>query len=134
MPFTVTMPKLSPTMEEGSIAKWHKKVGDKVASGDLLVEVATDKATIEYNALDPGYLRKILVEEGKPAKVNQPIAVFTEKADERIERYVPEGIAPAEPAAKEAKPKPQPEGKPTPAAPTAPRLAMQQPAFVRSHL
>src|SRR6187431_3104307 len=118
MPFTVTMPKLSPTMEEGSIAKWHKKVGDKVASGELLVEVATDKATIEFNALDPGYLRKILVEEGKPAKVNQPIAVFTEKADEKIEGYVPEGIAPAEPIAKEAKP--QSEGKPMPTAPQGP--------------
>ncbi len=118
-------------MEEGSIAKWHKKVGDKVASGDLLVEVATDKATIEFNALDPGYLRKILVEEGKPAKVNQPIAVFTEKADERIEGYVPEGIAPAEPNVKEAKPMTQPEGKTAPAAPTAPKgAAMQQPAFV----
>jgi pyruvate dehydrogenase E2 component (dihydrolipoyllysine-residue acetyltransferase) len=130
MPFTVTMPKLSPTMEEGSIAKWHKKVGDKVASGELLVEVATDKATIEFNALDPGYLRKILVEEGKPAKVNQPIAVFTEKADEKIEGYVPEGIAPAEPIAKEAKP--QPEGKPMPTTPQGPSqpAPMQQPAFV----
>ena len=72
MPFTVTMPKLSPTMEEGTIAKWHKKIGDKVASGELLVEVATDKATIEYNALDAGYLRKILIEEGSPATRRLP--------------------------------------------------------------
>ncbi|MBI5273414.1 MAG: pyruvate dehydrogenase complex dihydrolipoamide acetyltransferase [Chlamydiia bacterium] len=97
MPFTVTMPKLSPTMEEGTIAKWHKKEGDQVHAGDLLVEVATDKATIEYNALDGGYLRKILVREGKGAVVNQPIAIFTEKAAESIEGYVPEGILPAMP-------------------------------------
>ena len=58
MPFTLTMPKLSPTMKTGMIAKWHKKVGDFVESGDLLVEVATDKATIEHNALDEGFLRK----------------------------------------------------------------------------
>src|SRR5277367_6837629 len=95
MPFTVTMPKLSPTMEEGTIAKWHKKVGDKVAANDLLVEVATDKATVEYNALDEGYLRKILVAEGGHAIVNQPIAVFTLNSKESIEGYKPEGEMPA---------------------------------------
>lgn len=116
-------------MEEGTIAKWHKKVGDKVASGELLVEVATDKATIEYNALDPGYLRKILINEGKLAQVNQPIAIFTEKADESIDRYVPEGIAPAQPAVKEAKP--QAVATPTSAAPSPPASGlMQQPAFL----
>jgi pyruvate dehydrogenase E2 component (dihydrolipoamide acetyltransferase) len=100
MPFTVTMPKLSPTMEEGSIAKWHKKEGDKVEAGELLLEVATDKATIEYNALDEGYLRKILVSEGKRAKINEPIAIFTEKANEKIEGYIPEGIIVSAPAEK----------------------------------
>jgi pyruvate dehydrogenase E2 component (dihydrolipoamide acetyltransferase) len=94
MPFTVTMPKLSPTMEEGTIAKWHKKEGDKVAAGELLVEVATDKATVEYNALDAGYLRKILIQEGSSAIVNQAIAIFTEKAEESIEGYKPAGISP----------------------------------------
>ncbi len=78
-------------MEEGTIAKWHKKVGDQVKSGDLLVEVATDKATVEYNALDEGYLRKILIPDGGAAIVNQPIAIFTEKANESIEGYKPEG-------------------------------------------
>ncbi|PIS03065.1 MAG: pyruvate dehydrogenase complex dihydrolipoamide acetyltransferase [Chlamydiae bacterium CG10_big_fil_rev_8_21_14_0_10_42_34] len=91
MPFTVTMPKLSPTMEEGTIAKWHKKEGDKVQAGELLLEVATDKATVEYNALDEGFLRKVLIAEGGNAIVNQPIAIFTEKADESIEGYQPEG-------------------------------------------
>ncbi|HSX37198.1 MAG TPA: pyruvate dehydrogenase complex dihydrolipoamide acetyltransferase [Chlamydiales bacterium] len=93
MPFTVTMPKLSPTMEEGTIAKWHKNIGEKVKSGEVLVEVATDKATIEYSALDTGFLRKILIPEGSSAKVNQPIAIFTEKAEETIEGYEPEGIS-----------------------------------------
>lgn len=94
MPFTVTMPKLSPTMEEGTIAKWHKNVGDRVNSGELLVEVATDKATVEYNALDEGYLRQILVPNGGHALVNQPIAIFTEKANESIQGYTPEGTMP----------------------------------------
>lgn len=91
MPFTLTMPKLSPTMEEGTIVKWCKHVGDKVEAGEILMEVATDKATVEHAALDGGYLRKVLIEEGKEAIVNQAIAIFTEKADESIEGYVPEG-------------------------------------------
>ena len=94
MPFTVTMPKLSPTMEEGTIAKWLKKEGDRVEAGELLLEVATDKATVEYNALDEGYLRKILIPNGGHAIVNQPIAIFTEKAGEAIAGYEPEGTKP----------------------------------------
>lgn len=94
MPFTLTMPKLSPTMEEGTIAKWHKKAGDKVEEGELLLELATDKATVEYNALDGGWLRKIVVPEGKNAVVNQAIAVFTENKEESIEGYQPTGIQP----------------------------------------
>ena len=50
MPFTLYMPKLTPTMESGTLVKWHKKVGDEVQAGDLLFEVATDKATVEYNS------------------------------------------------------------------------------------
>ncbi len=91
MPFTVTMPKLSPTMESGVIAKWHKKVGDKVEAGDVIMEVSTDKATVEHTALDEGFLRKILVPENGDATVNQPIAIFTETKDESIEGYAPEG-------------------------------------------
>ena len=60
----------------------------------MLFEVATDKATVEYSAIDAGYLRKILIEEGKEAVVNQPVAIFTEKKEESIEGYVPEGITP----------------------------------------
>jgi len=113
-------------MEEGTIAKWHKKEGDKVESGDVLVEVATDKATVEYNALDEGYLRKILVPDGGAAVVNQPIAVFTEKADEKIEGYKPEGEAPAKAEPKEVSGKKE-EAPATSKAPAG--AAMQQPGF-----
>lgn len=94
MPFTLTMPKLSPTMEEGTIAKWHKKVGDFIEADEMLLEVATDKATVEYNALDSGWIRKILVEDGQEAVVNQPIAILTEEKNESIENYQPVGTLP----------------------------------------
>ncbi len=93
MPFTFTMPKLSPTMESGTLVKWHKKEGEYVESGDLIIEVATDKATVEHNALDSGWLKKIVVPEGDEAEVNQAIAVFTEEENESIEGYEPEGVA-----------------------------------------
>ncbi|HSW72827.1 MAG TPA: pyruvate dehydrogenase complex dihydrolipoamide acetyltransferase [Chlamydiales bacterium] len=127
MPFTVTMPKLSPTMEEGSIVKWHAKEGDLVKEGQLLIEVATDKATVEYNALDEGYLRKILVKEGSMAKVNQPIGIFTVKKDESIEGYktVEETLDVKTPAKAEKKAKKEEEA-PAPVA----AGAMAQPAFV----
>ncbi len=129
MPFTFTMPKLSPTMEEGTIAKWRKKEGEFVKAGEVLLEVATDKATVEHSALDEGWLRKILVKEGESALVNQAIAIFTEKKDESIEGYKPEGIerpkaAPQPAAAKQEE---------TTAAPTAPKTTsggLSQPAFV----
>jgi pyruvate dehydrogenase E2 component (dihydrolipoamide acetyltransferase) len=109
-------------MEEGTIAKWHKKVGDFVKAGELLIEVATDKATVEYNALDEGYLRQILVPEKKGALVNQPIAIFTVKKEESIEGYQPEGLAPAAPVAAPS---------PLPAAPTpAVKTSFEQPAFL----
>lgn len=92
MPFTLTMPKLTPTMEGGTIVKWHKKEGDPVKDGELLFEVATDKATVEHSALDGGFLRKILVNEGEEALVNQAVAVFTTAKDESIEGYQPEGL------------------------------------------
>lgn len=87
MPTTLTLPKLSPTMEDGTITLWHKKPGDFVEAGDLLLEIATDKATIEYNALDSGWLRKILVKEQESAAVNEPIAILTETETESIEDF-----------------------------------------------
>jgi len=91
MPFTLTMPKLSPTMEEGTLVKWRKKEGEFVKAGDTLFEIATDKATVEHNALDPGFLRQILVKEGESAIVNQAVAIFTATKDESIVGYKPEG-------------------------------------------
>ena len=104
MPFTLTMPKLSPTMETGTLVKWHKKVGDHIEPGELLFEVSTDKATVEHQALDGGWLRKILIEEGQEAQVNQPVAILTESKDESIEGYKPEGLElkPAVPTTTEA--------------------------------
>ncbi len=120
MPFTVTMPKLSPTMEEGTIAKWHKKEGEFVEADTLLLEITTDKATVEYNALDEGWLRKILLPEGSAAKVNDPLAIFTEQESEAFE--LPKEAAPKkeEPAHKQEV---STESPPTVTA------ALQQPAF-----
>lgn len=114
MPFTLTMPKLSPTMEIGTIAKWHKKVGDKVEAGDLILEVATDKATVEHQALDEGWLRKILVKEGEEAIINQPIAILSEDKAESIEGYKPEGDEGPTEAEEEGKEVEQKDGKKEP--------------------
>ena len=71
----ITMPALSPTMEEGNLAKWHVKVGDKVKPGDIIAEIETDKATMEVEAVDEGTVTKLLVEEGaQGVKVNAVIA------------------------------------------------------------
>lgn len=103
MPFTLTMPKLSPTMEEGTLVKWHKKIGDAIQPGDLLMEVATDKATVEYNALDEGWMRQILIQEGQEARVNQAIAILSADPQENLEGYQPEGLKIATPAAEAPK-------------------------------
>ena len=131
MPFTLTMPKLSPTMEGGTIVKWRVKEGDLVKAGDVLFEIATDKATVEHAALDTGYLRKILVKEGGEAVINEPVAIFTEKKEESIEGYVPEGVKPAAAPVAKAAPKKEdviamPASKPTP----GPTSQLAQPAFV----
>ncbi len=106
MPFTLSMPKLSPTMESGVIAKWHKREGDYMEPGEVILEITTDKATVEHQALDEGWLRTILVPEGASATVNQAIAVCTAEKEESLEGYQPEGGAPekkSEPAAEEGK-------------------------------
>src|SRR5204862_6714200 len=90
----VVMPKLSPTMEEGQIARWLKKEGDKVSMGEPLAEIDTDKATMEMQALSNGVLRKILVNEGESAPLGQLIAVIGEP-DKDIQPLLPE--APAKP-------------------------------------
>src|SRR5271156_5339392 len=73
----ILMPALSPTMEEGKLARWLVKEGDEVHSGDILAEIETDKATMEFEAVDEGRIGKILVPEGaEGVKVNQPIATL----------------------------------------------------------
>ncbi|HEY2751187.1 biotin/lipoyl-containing protein, partial [Phenylobacterium sp.] len=75
MPIDILMPALSPTMEEGTLAKWHVKPGDRVKSGDVIAEIETDKATMEVEAVDEGVVQEILVPEGaEGVKVNAPIA------------------------------------------------------------
>src|SRR6202161_4537691 len=72
----LNMPKLSPTMEEGVLSAWHKKEGDAVAVDDLLAEVETDKATMEFRAFDAGTLLKLLVPAGSQVKLGQPVAIL----------------------------------------------------------
>ncbi len=77
MPINILMPALSPTMEKGNLAKWLKKEGDKVKSGDVIAEIETDKATMEVEAVDEGTIAKILVPEGtQDVAVNAVIAVL----------------------------------------------------------
>lgn len=83
----IKLPKLSPTMEKGIIAKWLKKVGDQVKQGDILCTITTDKSTVEYESMEDGYLRKILVKEGEKALLNQDIALMTEKSQDDISSY-----------------------------------------------
>jgi pyruvate dehydrogenase E1 component beta subunit len=83
MPIEILMPALSPTMEEGTLAKWVKNEGDAVSAGDVIAEIETDKATMEVEAVDEGTLGKILVEAGtENVKVNTPIAVLLEEGED----------------------------------------------------
>ena len=88
----VLMPALSPTMEEGTLAKWLVKEGDTVSSGDILAEIETDKATMEFEAVDEGIVGKIVIAEGtEGVKVNDIIAILVEEGED-----VPEaGSSPA---------------------------------------
>ena len=83
MPIIITMPALSPTMTEGTLAKWLLKEGDPVSSGDMLAEIETDKATMEVEAIDDGVLARILVPEGtEGVAVNAPIAILLEGGED----------------------------------------------------
>jgi len=129
MPTEILMPALSPTMEEGTLAKWLVKEGDSVTSGDILAEIETDKATMEFEAVDEGTIGKILVGEGSEGvAVNTPIAVLLEEGEsaEDIEAAGPSGSAEPsspEPAAKSASDEPapaKPAATPAPAPDTSP--------------
>jgi len=98
----ITMPALSPTMEEGNLAKWHVKVGDTIEPGQVIAEIETDKATMEVEAVDEGVIEALLVEEGaQGVKVNTPIATL------RGEGAAPAPKEPAKPAATSAKAQPE---------------------------
>ena len=136
MPIELKMPALSPTMEEGTLAKWLVKEGDKVASGDILAEIETDKATMEFEAVDEGTVAKILVPEGSEGvKVGAPIAILAGEGEDasKAASAAPKAdtAAPAPPKAPQA-PKPDETPKaqsapaavetpPAPSAPAAPR-------------
>jgi pyruvate dehydrogenase E2 component (dihydrolipoamide acetyltransferase) len=140
MPINILMPALSPTMEKGNLAKWLKKEGDKVKTGDILAEIETDKATMEYEAVDDGTLAKILVPEGSAdIAVNQPIAILaTEGEDVKAAaagapaKAAAPGAQPAKaaspPPAAAAAPAPSPAPAATAPASSAPASASKAPA------
>jgi pyruvate dehydrogenase E2 component (dihydrolipoamide acetyltransferase) len=98
MATNILMPALSPTMEEGTLAKWHVKEGDDVQAGDILAEIETDKATMEFEAIDDGRIGKILIAEGtEGVKVNEPIAVLLEEGDSADAAPTAETAPPAKP-------------------------------------
>ena len=78
----INMPKLSDTMTEGVVAEWHKKVGDTVKSGELLAEIETDKATLEFESFFDGVLLHIGIEKGKPAQLNSLLEIICEKVED----------------------------------------------------
>ncbi len=118
MPIEILMPALSPTMEEGTLAKWLVKEGDKVQSGDLIAEIETDKATMEFEAVDEGIVGKIMVPEGTAGvKVNTVIAVLAEDGED-ISDASPSPAAPPAQAAQEKAPAPT-QAPPAPAAAAA---------------
>ena len=126
MPVNIFMPALSPTMEKGHLAKWLKKEGDKVKPGDVIAEIETDKATMEYEAIDEGTLARILVPEGsQDVPVNQLIAVLAQEGED-----VKATAAAAEKgAAPTAKPRAIPAPSGAPAIPSSqPTLSPQAPA------
>src|SRR5438046_9271737 len=117
MPINILMPALSPTMEKGNLAKWLKKEGDKVKSGDVIAEIETDKATMEVEAVDEGTIAKILVPEGtQDVPVNDVIAVLAGDGEDVKAAASGSGGA-------TRTPDPAPKPAPSPAAAAAPAAA-----------
>ncbi len=136
MPIPILMPALSPTMEDGKLAKWLVKEGDKVSSGDVIAEIETDKATMEVEAVDEGTVGRILIPEGtENVAVNAPIAMLLEDGEDASALEGAAKAPPPKPAA--APPEPQkaaaPEQpKPQPAPASAPAAAPSQQTAARS--
>ncbi|WP_341633081.1 pyruvate dehydrogenase complex dihydrolipoamide acetyltransferase [Sphingomonas agri] len=128
MPIELKMPALSPTMEEGTLAKWLVKEGDEVKSGDILAEIETDKATMEFEAVDEGKIAKILVPEGSEGvKVGAPIAILAGEGEDAAKAAAG---APKPDTAAAAPPKsaPEPKADATPRTAPAPASATREPA------
>src|SRR6476646_6166228 len=103
MSINITMPALSPTMEEGKLAKWHVKEGDSVSSGDVIAEIETDKATMEVEAVDEGKIGKIVVPEGTDnVKVNSVIAVLLTEGENAADVKAPAAATAAPPPSPKA--------------------------------
>ncbi|WP_299444317.1 pyruvate dehydrogenase complex E1 component subunit beta [uncultured Rhodospira sp.] len=120
MPTQILMPALSPTMEEGTLSRWLKKEGDTIEAGDVIAEIETDKATMEFEAVDEGTLGKILVPDGTDGvKVNQPIGILLEEGEDEsaLDAAVKEAEAGG---AEQATPAPEPKPEPAPAEAKAP--------------
>ncbi len=121
MSIAITMPALSPTMEEGTLAKWLVKVGDTVRSGDIMAEIETDKATMEFEAVDEGVIADIAVPEGtEGVKVGTVIATLAEEGEDAMSVKPAKGEAAPAPAAAPAAPAPEPAQAAPAAAPSAP--------------
>ena len=120
MPINIMMPALSPTMEEGTLAKWLVKEGDTVQSGDVMAEIETDKATMEFEAVDEGVIGKIVVPDGtEGVKVNAVIAVLLEDGEEASAMSDAPAAAPAPVATEEVVAVAAPAAAPAPTAPAA---------------
>lgn len=127
MPINITMPALSPTMEEGNLSKWLVKEGDKIAPGDVIAEIETDKATMEVEAVDEGTIAKLVVPAGSEGvKVNALIAILAEEGEDVAAAAKGAASAPNTEAKVEA-PKEEPKPAAAPAAVPAPAKA-EQPA------
>ena len=132
MPINIFMPALSPTMEKGNLAKWLKKEGEAVKTGDVIAEIETDKATMEYEAVDDGVMAKIVVPEGtNDVPVNQLIAVMAQEGEDpkaaaaAAGKGAPAPKAPSLPPAPAASPSPEAKAPPPSAPPAAEKTAPQ---------
>src|SRR5512146_3170671 len=124
MAMELKMPALSPTMEEGTLAKWLVKEGDEVKSGDILAEIETDKATMEFEAVDEGKIAKILVPEGTDGvKVGAPIAIMAGEGED-VSAAAPKADTAAAASPKAA---PEPKADATPKSPP-PQAPVETPA------
>jgi pyruvate dehydrogenase E2 component (dihydrolipoyllysine-residue acetyltransferase) len=126
----IGLPKLSPTMEEGVLAKWTKKEGDKISPGDIIAEVETDKANMDFPLEDEGTLLKLLVKEGDTVKLGAPVAILGEQGEDYSALLEKSAAPPAttSAAAEAPAPAPAPQPPPKPAPAPAPAAADQKPS------